>query len=74
MDARIEAGTMTLGVETPVVEIIVTVKVDKPVLTLVSLFDAASILAPLLNQTNSVSAVSDHILERTVSARAALAA
>jgi hypothetical protein len=71
MDARIEAGAMTLGVETPVVEIIVTVKVDKPVLTLVSLFDAASILAPLINQGNSVTAVApDHILERTVSALA----
>jgi hypothetical protein len=68
MDARIEAGAMTLGVETPEVEIIVTVKVDLPVLMLVSLFDAASVLAPLLNQGNSVTAVApDHISERKVS-------
>lgn len=59
---------MTFGVETPEVKVIVTVKVDLPVVMLVSLFDAASVLAPLLNQGNSVTAVApDHILERKVS-------
>lgn len=68
---------MTLGtVETaPVVEVMVTGKVDLPVTMLVSLFDAASILAPLLNQGNSVTAVApDYILERKVSGLVAIAA
>jgi hypothetical protein len=75
MDARVEAGAMTIGVETPVVEVRTSEKVDLPVAMLVSLFDAASALAPLLDQGNSLTAVApDHILGRKVSALAAIAA
>lgn len=45
-----------------------TEKVDAPVLTLVSLFDAASALASLLDQGNSVTAVAPDLFhERMVS-------
>lgn len=71
MDARIEAEAMTVGVEAPVVIVHTSEKVDLPVLTLVSLFDAASVLASLTNQSNSVTAIApDYISERTVSALA----
>jgi hypothetical protein len=68
MDARVEAEAMTVGVETPVVEVITSEMVDTLVLMLVSLFDAASALAPLLDQGNSVTAVApDYSVERKVS-------
>jgi hypothetical protein len=71
MDARVEAEAMIVGVETPGVEVRTSEKVDAPVLTLVSLFDAASALAPLLDQGNSITAVApDHSFERKVSALA----
>lgn len=64
-----------MGVETPVVEVTTSEKVDLPVLMLVSLFDAASALAPLLDQGNSITAVApDHSIERKASSLAALAA
>jgi hypothetical protein len=71
MDARVEAEAMIVGVETPGVEVRTSEKVDAPVLMLVSLFDAASALAPLLDQGNSITAVApDHSFERKVSALA----
>jgi hypothetical protein len=74
MDARIEAGAMTFGVETPGIEVIVTVNVDLPVLTLVSLFNPASVLALLVNQGNSVTAVApDYFSERKASGWALVA-
>jgi hypothetical protein len=69
MDARItaEAASITLTAS-PKVKVVVTTKVDDLVKMLVSLFNPAVILAPLLNQGNSVTAVApDTILEREVS-------
>jgi hypothetical protein len=71
MDARVEAEAMTVGAEAPVVIVRTSEKVDLPVLMLVSLFDAASALAPLLHQGNSITAVApDYFIERKVSALA----
>jgi hypothetical protein len=69
MDARItaEAAVMKMTVS-PKVKVVVTTQVGDLVKMLVSLFDPAVILAPLLNQGNSVTAVApDLILEREVS-------
>lgn len=57
MDARIEAEPMTIGADAPVVVVRTSEKIDILVVMLESLFDAASILAPLLNQSNSITAV-----------------
>lgn len=70
MDARItaEAAVMTMTVS-PKVKVVTTAGVDDLVIALVSLFDPAVILAPLLNQGNSVTAVApDTFFEREVTA------
>jgi hypothetical protein len=71
MDARVEVEAMTIGAEAPVAIVRTSEKVDAPVIELTSLFDAASALASLLDQGNSVTAVApDHSFERKVSALA----
>jgi hypothetical protein len=74
MDARIEAEAAVLTFSFEKAEVIVTVKVDLPVLALVGFFDAASILASLLSQgLCSVSAISpDYIFEGEVSGQVLL--
>jgi hypothetical protein len=75
MDARIEAETISMGVEAPVAIVHASEKADAPVLMLVSLFDAASVLASFTNQGNSVTAVApDYFIERKVSGLVAIAA
>jgi hypothetical protein len=62
---------MLVALSAPGAEVTTSEKVDAPVLMLVSLFDAASALAPLLDQGNSITAVApDHSFERKVSALA----
>jgi hypothetical protein len=68
MDARIEAEAAVVTLSfSPTVTVVTTIVVDDLVEMLTSLFNPASVLAPLLNQSNSISAVPDHILERKVS-------
>jgi hypothetical protein len=57
MDARIEAEAMTMGAEAPVVIVRTSEKVDDLTVMVDSLFDAASVLALLTNQGNSITAV-----------------
>jgi hypothetical protein len=71
MDARIEAEAISMGVETPVAIVRASDKIADLVEMLISQFDAASVLAPLLDQGNSVTAVApDYFIERKVSAQA----
>ena len=75
MDARITAEPLVMNLTIgPKVKVVATTKVDDLVIELVSLFDPAVVLAPLLHQGNSVTAVApDTILEREVSAWALVA-
>lgn len=57
MDARIEAESMVIGVETPVAKVVTSEKADDLTVMVDSLFDAASVLALLTNQGNSITAV-----------------
>lgn len=74
MDARIVVDAAEMGFSAPVAVVVTTIKVDELVKQLVSLFDAATILAPLLNMGNSVTAVApDYTISRGgVSVQAAM--
>lgn len=57
MDARIVAESMEMGFSIADVKVTTVINVDDLVLALESLFDAATILAPLRNMGNSLTAV-----------------
>jgi hypothetical protein len=71
MDARIEVDAMEAKAFMVAVEVTTVIVVDDLAIELVSLFDAASVLAPLRNMGNSVTAVApDYIIEGGVSVQA----